>query len=618
MRHRPACLARDSKLGRQFPPGAGMLRCMPEHPHIRLLTDHVINKIAAGEVVERPASVLKELLENSIDAGATFVDVEVTAGGKRLVSVRDDGVGMSRDGALLGIERHATSKIRDVGDIENIETLGFRGEALAAIAAVSRFRLVTRRQEDLEGCEIEVHGGTIQQVREAGSPPGTAVSVRNLFYNVPARRKFLRADQTETAHVREMFLVHALAHPGIAMHLVVDDRPLYQLSGDSTVGDRIRELFSASLFDGLHPVEYRDADVAVTGFIGSPQLHRADRSEQYVFVNGRPASAAIVVGALREAYQSTLPKGRFPVLFLFLEVDAAQIDVNVHPTKKEVRFRRPREVREGIIAAVQEALKMQPASGGDATELPPAPSGPTMAIRDMPVLEPFPYPSVTVQGELNADGRDLGTDQTAGTVDAGPGLRDMPWAWCRVLGQVGGLYVVLETDGGLVLMDPHAAHERVLFESYLKERENGRVQSQGLLVPENVQASPQEAGRIRSHLDLLGELGFGISDFGGDSFLVDAMPSCIDQVSATTVLSDIVTAIEESGTRSGQRTMLEEAIVRSACHAAASGRRSLQVKEVEQLVRDLANADMPYTCPHGRPTIIFMGFRELDRKFGRV
>jgi len=595
---------------------------MPDFPQIRLLTDHVINKIAAGEVVERPASVLKELIENSVDAGATSIDVEVTAGGKRLVSVRDNGVGMSRDDALLGIERHATSKIRDVDDIENIQTLGFRGEALAAISAVSRFRLVSRRHEDLEGIEVEVHGGTIQQVREAGTPPGTVISVRNLFYNVPARRKFLRTEQTETSHLRQMFLVHALAHPAIAMHLDVDDRPLYQLSGDASRADRIRELFGADLLNSLHPVEYRDADVLVSGYVSSPNLHRSDRSEQYIFVNGRAASAPMIGGALREAYQSSLPKARFPVVFLFLDLDAAQIDVNVHPTKKEVRFRRPREVREGIIAAIHSALGSQPAITDHTRVVTAAPAGPTVAIRDIPVLEPFPYPRVAVQAEL-ADVPGGGGAIPAAGVDGGgfPGNdadREMPWDWCRVLGQVGGLYVVLETDGGLVLMDPHAAHERVLFESYLSELSNRSIQSQGLLVPESVQATPREADQIRSHLPLLMEMGFGISDFGGNSFLVDAMPSRMDQASAATVLSDIVGAIEESGLRGGQRAMLEEVIARAACRAAAAGNRSLKVKELEQLILDLAKSEMPYTCPHGRPTIIFMGFRELDRKFGRT
>ena len=595
---------------------------MTDQAHIRLLTDHVINKISAGEVVERPASVLKELIENSVDAQATSIDVDVTAGGKRLVSVRDNGIGMSRDDALLGIERHATSKIRDVDDIENIQTLGFRGEALAAISAVSRFRLVTRRHEDLEGTEVEIHGGTIQQVREAGTPPGTLISVRNLFYNVPARRKFLRTEQTEISHLRQMFLVHALAHPGIAMHLVVDDRPLYELSGDATRADRIRELFSADLLSSLHPVEYRDSDILVSGYVSSPSVNRADRSEQYVFVNGRAASAPIIGSALREAYQYSLPKARFPVVFLFLELDAGQIDVNVHPTKKEIRFRRPREARDGVIAAIQSALGNESAMAEQIRVITSVPAGPTVAIRDIPALEPFPYPKVAVQTELESlpGGKSAtpGAGITAGGFPGSDGEREMPWAWCRVLGQVGGLYVVLETDGGLVLMDPHAAHERVLFESYLAERSNGSIRSQGLLVPESVQSTPQEAARIRAHLPQLVEMGFGIADFGGNTFMVDAMPACMDQASAAADLSDIGGAIEESGVRGGQRAMLEEVIARAACRAAAAGNRSLKVKELEQLILDLAKSEMPYTCPHGRPTIIFMGFRELDRKFGRT
>ncbi len=591
---------------------------MSEGQSIQLLTDHVINKIAAGEVVERPASVLKELMENALDAGGTQIDVNLVGGGRRVVSVQDNGRGMSRDDALLCVERHATSKIRDVDDIERIGTLGFRGEALAAIASVSRFTLVTRPGDDTSGSELVIHGGTMQSVRDAGAPPGTCVTVRNLFYNVPARRKFLRTEQTEFSHCRQMFLVHALAHPDVGMTLRVDDREVYRLAGGSTLEERVRELFSGELLRSLRKVDYRDIEVAVTGFAGLPQTSRSDRSEQYVFVNGRPSSAPMIGYAVREAYQSSLPKSRHPILFLFIETDPAQVDVNVHPTKKEVRFRRPNEVRDGVIAALEAALR-----GGDgegvaplATEagevIDPQPLEPVVTIQDLPQLEPFVYPRAAAKAA--ATGR-----LTSGTVadESAPWEAGAPWAWCRILGQVGGLYVVMETDEGLVLMDPQAAHERVLFERYRAEISARKVGSQGLMLPETVEVSPQEGLCIRKHLEVLKALGFGISEFGGDTFMVDALPSCLGNASALSVVGPVARGLEEVGTRAGVARWVEEEIAREACRAAVTSRQTLQLKEIETLVTDLAQAEMPYTCPHGRPTLIFMGFQELDRKFGR-
>jgi len=588
---------------------------------IQLLADTVINKIAAGEVVERPASVVKELLENAIDAAAEAIEVEVVSGGKRLISIQDDGHGMSRDDALMALERHATSKIHDVHDIERIGTLGFRGEALAAIASVSRFSLLTREVDALEGTEIDIQGGSVQSVQGAGGPAGTRVTVRNLFFNVPARRKFLRTEQTEFGHIRQMFLVHALAHPDLALRLTADDRLIYEMAGGATLADRIRELFSAELLRSLKEVDYADADVHVSGYVGQPQLHRADRSEQYVFVNGRPAGAPVIGRAIREAYQSLMAKSRHPVIFLFIETDPDRVDVNVHPTKKEVRFRNPSEVKAGIYEAIVQALKGEgKQTVQDPSEVPPHlfPPQPVVEIQDLPRLDPFPYPRLPLGGDpLKTPGGAPGTFYRAGGAPDAPGA-GAPWSWCRVLGQVGGLYVVLETDEGLVLMDPHAAHERVLFEGYMGELGRHEVRSQGMLVPEAVELSPVKGTVIRANIGILQEMGFGISEFGGNSFLVDAIPSCLGEVSAASLLPEIAVFLEENGTRSGTQILVEEEIARQASRAAVQGRRLLKLKEIEHLVVELARTDMPYTCPHGRPTIIFMGYGELDRKFGRV
>ncbi len=590
---------------------------MAQHPHIQILSDHVANKIAAGEVVDRPASVLKELLENALDAGATQVDIEVVAGGRKALVVSDNGSGMGRDDALLSVERHATSKIRDADDLEQIATLGFRGEALAAISAVSQFTLTTRRAQDVSGTEVIISGGKVQDVRDAGCAAGTAVAVRHLFFNVPARRKFLRSEQTELSHVRQTFLVYALSHPAAGLRLVVDEREVYRLAAGATVEDRLRELFGTDFLKMLRPVEHRDAEVALRGFAGLPQAGRADRSEQYVFINSRPAAAPTLNYAVSEAYRTLLPRGRYPVLFLYLEMDPALVDVNVHPAKKEVRFRHPSQVRDAVIQALRRALAAQAPPGTPAAEQAGAPDAkPTISIEDIPALPAFSYPRLPMVPEAGEKPRPSEPVQAVAPANAAPA--EGPWSWCRVLGQVGGLYVVLETEDGVVLMDPHAAHERVVYERYMKEVLEREVQSQGLLTPETVELSPQAALRVRQSLKLLKEMGFGIAEFGSDSFIVDAMPTCFGGASAASILTEVGQTLEEAGARGGTERWSEEAIAQAACKAAVKARDRLNLNEIERLVVDLAGTEMPYTCPHGRPTIIFMGFQELHKKFGRM
>ncbi|MBP7829221.1 MAG: DNA mismatch repair endonuclease MutL [Kiritimatiellae bacterium] len=590
---------------------------MPGPSPIRLLSDAVINKIAAGEVVDRPASVLKELLENALDAGATRITVEIVAGGRKLIAVSDDGSGMDRDDALLSIERHATSKIRDVDDIEDVATLGFRGEALAAIAAVSQFTLTTRTAAMEGGTEITVAGGKIQDVRDAGGPAGTSIRVRNLFFNVPARRKFLRSEPTELSHVRQTFLVYALAHPGAGLILRVDEREVWRLAAGATLEQRLLELFGAEQVGLLRPVDFRAGELRLHGYAGLPSLSRGDRSDQYFFINGRPAGAPLLHFALSEAYHTLLPRGRYPVLYLFLELPPGQVDVNVHPAKKEVRFRNPGAVRDAVIEGLRRALGTAPAAaagipGAPAPSAAPAPESWIPALdRERPPAFAYPRLPMIPSGPPPAP---------AQPADAGPAQAAAagPWAWCRVVGQVGGLYVVLETPDGVVLMDPHAAHERVLFERFMKEVTGHRVNSQGLLAPETVALLPADARRVREQLDLLRDMGFGLSEFGADTFLVDALPVCLGNVSAAALLAEVANTLERAGARGGTERWAEEAVAQAACKTAVKARDRLEPEEIEELVRALAATSMPYTCPHGRPTVIFMSFGELHRKFGRA
>lgn len=598
---------------------------------IRLLSDIVINKIAAGEVVERPASVLKEMLENSVDAGSTRIEVELVDGGRKLIAISDNGVGMGRDNALLSVERHATSKIRDVDDIEQIATLGFRGEALAAISSVSRFTLITRPHDEEVGTEISITGGRMQDVRDAGCPSGTRIEVRNLFFNVPARRKFLRTDKTELAHARQLFLVHALAHPKVSMRLVVDEREVYNLPAGDGLADRICELYNREFFEALCPVDFGLNGIEVTGFVGLPSASRKDRSEQHVFINGRPASAPVIYHAINQAYNTLLPKGRHPVLFLFVEMEPELVDVNVHPTKKEVRFRRPGELRDCVIEGVQLALR--PGSRG--ADIPLAGRGlpqaqfsdpippverdrvSQMEMDGMPQVRQVVFPKRVSHAQASIGA--LPQDPDAAAVLAEPELtgQEESWSRARIMGQVGGLFVVMEADDGLILMDPHAAHERVLYEKFMREVEENNVKTQGLLSPETFDLQPADADVVRRNLVLLVEMGFGVSEFGGDTFMVDAMPVYLKKGRAQDLLADVAHELDAGGRRGGTQNWAKEKVAMAACKAAVKANDALSFGEIQQLVKDLARATMPYTCPHGRPTVIFMGYHELRRKFGR-
>ncbi len=626
-----------------------MLSGMSEDSIIRLLPIHVANKIAAGEVVDRPGSVVKELMENAIDAGATQLDVTVTAGGKKLIQVVDNGKGMGRDDALLSIERHATSKIRDVDDIEQISTLGFRGEALAAVASVSRFRLESCPQGDVVGTQITVMGGTIQDVREVGCPGGTSMEVRDLFFNVPARRKFLRSQQTELFHVRDTFIVEALSHPEVGMSLTIDGRSTYNLPASEQVQDRIRELFGTGVLEALRTVDYAGDEVAVRGMVSIPSVTRADRSEQYLFVNGRPIAASSLSYPIREGYAGGLPKGRHPSVFLFLELDPGLVDVNVHPKKQEVRFRHPSALRDTIAEAVRQALAGrtegdESAAGdatGDAAAMPPA--VPFDAIghlpaenRQLPIpeLEPTSPAAYSQLLQQRGDERsatpplaDSASESESEETDPTP-LRELPeggqplpveapWRWCRVVGQVGGTYAVLEMEDGMVLMDPRAAHERVLYDRLMNAVGSGPPPSQALLLPETVALPHRDAARVSQNLAALHGLGFGISDFGGDSFMIDAVPSCLHSASIHDMVVEVAQRLDQAGKRGGEN-WLQETVAQAACRAAVSTRQTLTTKELDALVQDLARCEMPYTSPFGRPTLILTSFNELSRKFGRA
>ena len=630
---------------------------MADRRQIRLLPVSVANKIAAGEVVERPASVLKELLENALDAGATRVEVTITAGGRKLISVADNGCGMDRDNAIMCLEPQATSKIRDVDDIERISTYGFRGEAIPSIAAVSRLTIKTCAEGDTVGTCIEVAGGQLQAVTEIGFPSGSTFEVRDLFFNVPARRKFLKSFQTEQTHIRLAFILQALAHPETALRLKADGRDMFNLAAGATLSERITELFGRDFLSAMRPVDYAIGEIRISGFVGIPTLNRADRGEQYVFVNRRAASAAVIPYALREAYPP-LEGDRKPVVVLFVDLPPTEVDVNVHPTKREVRFRDASAVRDAIIAAVTRALGIAPkspvgmAAAGTAPAIPTGvesqkanavsqPPPPLVATSAIPaasqVISPVSFPPASVpNGQLSpsdprhstADIRLPTADGTADAVPAPPPAAqsdlpqlagdDSPWSWCRVLGQIADGYIIIETDGGYAVVDPQAAHERVVYERMLAALEATEPVSQQLLIPESVTLSPGDAARIQENISILRAMGFGLDPFGGrGEFIVDALPSGIEAKDCRTLLADIAHGIETAGVRRGSEKWKEKAVAMGAARAAVPQVVQLHPEAMARLVNDLARTKMPYTSPRGRPTMLFTSLSELSRKFNR-
>ena len=659
---------------------------------IKLLSEQVANQIAAGEVVERPASVVKELVENSLDAGAQKITVEIGAGGRSLIRVTDDGFGMSRDDALLCLERHATSKIVRAEDLSSIATMGFRGEAVPSIASVSRFTLTTRERENdsPEGTQILINGGTIAEVKAAGSAPGTSIEVRQLFFNLPARRKFLRTEETEAAHIQHYLTLAALAFPEVAFTFVKDGRNVWQLpavkSGAATSSriDALRERLRALLGDEkLLPVNFtasleenykheeteisfetalpekseianRKSQIQIWGLIGSPGVSRATRDGQFVFVNRRPVENRGVNYALIEGYHNSLMKSRYPVCCLFLEIDPAAVDVNIHPAKREVKFHREFEIRKFVAQAVHDALlafhgesKVQSPKPKviEQTEFQPAPEPSAAALPNFPEkLKPptTPPPQIpptaqtplkmgfssppsqtthaTSEAELKIQNSQLKTSAPTPIsnlpTSAATPLLNVP---LRLLGVVGKLYVLLESDRGLVLLDQHAAHERILYEQMLNRLEqNGVTPSQKLLLPETIELPPRDAQFLREQLVALTRLGVGLSEFGERTFLLDALPPFVKVPDTRRFVFDLVDELRAAGREVNLARLGEHTVAKTVCRHAVKANDPLAGAELENLVEDLRRCAMPYTCPHGRPTLIEMNYRELEKKFGRT
>jgi DNA mismatch repair protein MutL len=599
---------------------------------IALLADEVANQVAAGEVVERPASVVKELVENSIDAGAGRIEVAIARGGAAVIRVVDDGIGMDRDDALLSLERHATSKIKSGHDLARIHTLGFRGEALPSIASVCRFRLSTRLHDGLEGTEIVVNGGKIDSVRASGEAPGTQIEVRSLFYNLPARRKFLRSENTEASHVHHQLSLQAIGHPKIGFVSIRDQSIMFQAPPTKALGDRIRDLRGPELLEQLLEITPEAADgITVSGFIGKVGVGRSTKAEQILFVNGRPVENITIQHGLREGYHTALMRGQYPVTFLFLDMDPEAVDVNVHPSKREVRFREPDLVRNCVAQTIRMTLEADRARWRQSFQKPTeTPKTDVRALMTDPTPPLIPPAEQFALRRDWADFRSSSIDPVPVPEDVPPQEPDLPMSGIsvpidlpvpssefKILGVLGKLYILMENEGGLVLVDQHAAHERILFEQLRRQMESKGVPIQRLLIPLTVSVTPKDYDWISINAPTLEKMGFALEPFGNSTLKIDGIPQYFRTDDPSVTIRQLVDELRSMTTVTSRLRMGEDVIAKTVCRHAIKANDKLRQPEVEKLLRDLMACDLPYCCPHGRPTMIQIGYGELEKKFGR-
>lgn len=607
---------------------------------IRILPDALASQVAAGEVVERPAALVRELVENSLDAGARHIEVHAQRGGTALIRIVDDGSGMDREDAMLCLERHATSKIRTKEDLGAICTFGFRGEALPSIASVSRFRLATREKDALVGTEIEVNGGKLTAVRDHGGAAGTVIEARSLFFNVPARRKFLRTENTEFSHVEQQLRLHAIANPQVAFTLTHNGELVLHLPATRDMLERIRGLVGDELASRLLKIEETTLhDITVSGYIGGPGMSRSNRQMQTTYLNGRPIESASISYGLREGYHTALMKGQYPVTFLFIQMDPTAFDVNVHPAKKEVRFHDGNGVRDVIARSVSRTLEnasklhtghapaarplpvastpapVFPVSRQEELEMPVTPSAAPlrqMPVASVPISAPEPSPSRPVESVESSEVPARPVEKPKATPSDSPSANDF-----RIIGVLQKLYVLMESKEGLVLMDQHAAHERVNFEKFRRALESGGVPCQRLLMPITLQTTPRDADVLRQNQGALNRLGIEIEPFGPNIFKVEALPAFLKTDDPAAWLDQVIEELSSLTAKASSLRLSEDAIATTACRASVKSNDVLSIPELQALLKDLFACEMPYCCPHGRPTLVQISTAELERKFGR-
>ena len=618
-------------------------------PSINALPRHLVNMIAAGEVIERPASVVKELLENALDAGATAIDVEVEDGGRRLIRVRDNGAGMEADDLALAFASHATSKIADADDLLNIASMGFRGEALASIGSVSHAHIVTRRRGAPAGAghEIRSSGDQIDQVRPAAAAEGTAVTVRDLFFNTPARRKFMRTANTEFGHIVEQLARVALPHRRVALTLTHNGRETHRLPPAETLRQRVRDFFGAELAESLIDFAADEGQVKLSGLIAPPSAARASGRWQYFFVNRRCVRDRTLAHALREAYRGLVEPSRSPVAFIFLDVEAGEVDVNVHPAKIEVRFRQGQLLHSQLLGVLRETLNrsdLAPAVAIDAGGAEGAPEIDDERRRSLKqALADFFKSGPPAQRQLDYPRRSGGSVRAAAPAapQAGPGpaagtqtvaaeapapaeagAADHPsWSPAAVAGaiQIHHSYIVTATEDGLAIIDQHALHERIIFEELSARLAEGKLLSQRLLIPETIEVSESDKALLGERAELLARLGFEVTEFGPNSVAINALPSLLAErkVPAAAFLRDLLDELADHAAAEGGE-LLEQVLATMACKAAVKAGQPLTGEEIDALLARRSAADRSSACPHGRPTTLTLTLDQLARQFKRT
>lgn len=660
---------------------------------IKILPDNLANQIAAGEVVERPASVVKELLENAIDAGAKRVQIDIELGGRRLMRVADDGEGMARDDAILAFERHATSKIRTLEDLSRIGSLGFRGEALASIASVARVELITKTEETEAATRVFLEGGKLIDVKDAARPAGTTIAVRDLFFNTPARRKFMRSEATENFHLTNIVTHYALAHPEIAFTLTNNGREVLRLVPAKDLRERAFQIFGANIIESLLPVAGgREFIAQISGFISAPRERRTTRDSQYFFINGRFVRDKIIAGGLLEGFRSVLPHGVYPVAFLFLEIPLEEVDVNVHPAKTEVRFRRSEAVKDVIAEAVRGALAKagittpQPANGVVLSESPVFTSGlnppenktieqgriafeisdsetPNVLFTETTqtgqrieekqgvIIETSAETNaqiLTVQDDFETDVFSSDFEQKAAMSETSPtgeqsrdpqsaiqnypvlppldsaeklaksiDIKDLSSSKIRPIAQLHESFIIAVDDEGLLLIDQHVAHERILFDKFQRQENERKIESQNLLLPETIDLTPAQSAAFAEIEEELENYGFGLMRLSGRTVAIKSIPTDLPPSEARNLFAEILDTVDREKRGGAKATLRDDIAASLACKAAVKINMKLTPEKMQWLIDRLLVTSSPTTCPHGRPVILRLSMKDIERGFHR-
>jgi DNA mismatch repair protein MutL len=583
---------------------------------IHILPEHVANKIAAGEVVERPASIVKELVENSLDAGADRIEISIKHGGKSLIRIADNGSGMSMEDVQLAVQRHATSKIEKAEDLDQIMSFGFRGEALSSIAAVSRFTIQTRTPNAQTGTELVIDGGSLEKARECPAAQGTVIEVRDLFFNTPARRKFLKQDSTEFGHILDAVICLALANLDAHFTLQSSDKVVLDLLPTKDIEVRARAVFGDDWADQVVPVSGEIPHAKLSGLIGKPTLASGNRAQQYLFINKRWVKAYGLSHALQAGYHGFLMQHQFPSAVLFLDLDPRHVDVNVHPTKQQVRLSHEAMIKSLIERTVSQTLRQ---TRDLAPQIRPAEDEPSNAAAAAPEYRETPFafergaaalPASKVSESADGGGEAF---RGYGPISLGKGVKVT-----KVLGQVHNTYILAETEEGYVLVDQHAAHERVMFESLMKNFEAAEPVSQGLLMEETFELHPRQIEIMKKNIDLLNKLGFEVEAFGEGTFVVRAVPAVFKDENPATILKEFVDEKEQGKTRTKLKGREEDVAALVACK-----RRSVKASDhltppaMEELLRRLGRCENPFNCPHGRPSFLRFSAADMEKQFKR-